>query len=117
MGADPSGDSVWVAEYFADRIAQVNIHTKKVTEYPVPRPYMQPYAVAVDKNHRVWISTFSDIILRFDPATQRFTEFALPTRGTEIRFIAVDDRTNPPTVWVPYWRANKIARLQFGAAP
>ncbi len=55
----------------------------------------------------------SDRIARFDPATETFTEFQLPTRGTEIRHIQVDNSTNPPTVWLPYDRTNKIARIQF----
>jgi streptogramin lyase len=55
----------------------------------------------------------SDRIARFDPATEKFTEFELPTRGTEIRHIQVDSSTNPPTVWLPYDRTNKIARVQF----
>jgi streptogramin lyase len=118
LGGDPTGDSVWVGEFFGDQIAQIDIHTKKITEYPAPRPYMQPYAVAVDKNHMVWITTLNtDRILRFNPRTKHYTEFLLPTRGTEIRFIAVDNRTTPPTVWVPYWRANKIAKLEFPEAP
>jgi hypothetical protein len=37
----------------------------------------------------------------------------LPTRGTEIRHIQVDSSMNPPTVWLPYDRTNKIARIQF----
>ena len=36
---------------------------------------MQPYAIAVDKNHMVW---FTDRVLRFDPKTEKFTEFVLP---------------------------------------
>jgi virginiamycin B lyase len=93
---------------------RININTKAVTEYPAPRPYMQPYAVAVDKNHMVWVTTLNtDRLLRFDPSTQQFTEVLLPTRGTEIRHIAIDNRGSSPTVWVPYWRANKIASIQL----
>jgi virginiamycin B lyase len=112
--ADRESDTVWVCEFFADRLAKIDARTKKVTEYPLPHRYSQPYAATVDKNHRVWITMLnSDRIARFDPATEKFTEFALPTRGTEIRHIQVDNSTNPPTVWLPYDRTNKIARVRF----
>jgi virginiamycin B lyase len=112
--ADRETDTVWVCEFFADRLAKIDARTKKVTEYPLPHRYSQPYAATVDKNHRVWITMLnSDRIARFDPATEKFTEFTLPTRGTEIRHIQVDSTTNPPTVWLPYDRTNKIARIQF----
>ena len=111
---DRGTDVVWVCEFFADRLAKIDARTKKVTEYPLPHRYSQPYAATVDKFHRVWITMLnSDRIARFDPATEKFTEFELPTRGTEIRHIQVDNSTNPPTVWLPYDRTNKIARIQF----
>ena len=111
---DRETDIVWVCEFFADRLAKIDARTRKVTEYPLPHRYSQPYSATVDKYHRVWITMLnSDRIARFDPATEKFTEYELPTRGTEIRHIQVDSSTNPPTVWVPYDRTNKIARIQF----
>jgi virginiamycin B lyase len=114
---DRETDTIWVCEFFADRLLKIDARTKKVTEYPLPHRYSQPYGATVDKNHRVWITMLnSDRIARFDPATEKFTEFELPTRGTEIRHIQVDSSTNPPTVWLPYDRTNKIARIQFRAS-
>ena len=55
----------------------------------------------------------NDVLTKFDPKTERFTEYPLPTRGTEIRHVQVDNRTDPPTVWAPYKRTNKVVRLQF----
>jgi streptogramin lyase len=62
----------------------------------------------------VWTTSItSDRIVKFDPATERFTEYDLPTRGTESRHIYADNQTDPPTIWIPYDRTNKIARIQF----
>ena len=58
----------------------------------------------------------TDRVAKFDPATEQFTEYLLPTRGTEARFISVDNNTNPPAVWVPCYRTNKLARLQLRPA-
>lgn len=117
MAADPNADLVWVSLYFADRLAKVDTKTRKVTEYPLPHRYSQPYSVTVDKNHKVWLSMMNeDRIVRFDPGTEKFTEFLLPTHGTEARHIFADNRTDPVTIWVPYDRTNKIARIEFRAA-
>jgi streptogramin lyase len=113
--ADRANNFVWVCEFFADRLAKIDARTKKVTEYPLPHRFSQPYSATVNmKDHTVWITMLnSDRIAKFDPATEKFTEYVLPTRGTEIRHIQVDSSTNPPTVWLPYDRTNKIARIQF----
>jgi streptogramin lyase len=113
--ADREKDVVWVCEFFADRLAKIDARTKKVTEYPLPHRYSQPYSATINsKDHTVWITMLnSDRIAKFDPSTEKFTEYVLPTRGTEIRHIQVDSSTNPPTIWLPYDRTNKIARIQF----
>ena len=113
--ADREKDVIWVCEFFADRLAKIDARTKKVTEYPLPHRFSQPYSATVNtKDHTVWITMLnSDRVAKFDPATEKFTEYTLPTRGTEIRYIQVDSSTNPPTVWLPYDRTNKIARIQF----
>jgi streptogramin lyase len=113
--ADRGTDTVWVCEFFADRLAKIDAKTRKVTEYPLPHRFSQPYSATVNqKDHTVWITMLnSDRVAKFDPATEKFTEYTLPTRGTEIRHIQVDSSTNPPTVWLPYDRTNKIARIQF----
>ena len=117
--ADWGTDTIWVCEFFADRLAKIDAKTRKVTEYPLPHRYSQPYSATVNKkDHTVWITMLnSDRIAKFDPATEKFTEYTLPTRGTEIRNIQVDSSTNPPTVWLPYDRTNKIARIQFRTSP
>jgi streptogramin lyase len=112
--ADRDGDFIWVCEFFADRLAKIDARTKKIMEYPLPHRFSQPYSATVAKDHTVWITMLnSDRIAKFDPSTEKFTEYVLPTRGTEIRHIQVDSSTNPPTVWLPYDRTNKIARIQF----
>ena len=114
LGTDPKGDTVWVGEYFAGRLGKINIHTKEYTGYEVPNPASNPYDARVDKNHMVWVALMnSDRIARFDPATEQFTEYPFPTLGTDTRFIEIDNSTDPPTIWIPYYRPNRMARIQF----
>ena len=117
MGADPNADVVWVGLYCADKIAKIDTLTHKVTQYPMPYKYSRPYGMEVDPEHNVWINMLNtDMVAKFNPATQKFTQYRLPTRGTDVRQIALDNSTNPMTVFIEYSWENKVARLQFRKA-
>ena len=104
----------WIVLSKSGAVAKVDIHTRKVTEYPLPYPFSFPYSAAVDKDQMVWITTVNtDRIFKFNPFTEKWTEYPLPTLGTDSRTISIDDRQDPFTVWVPYWQSSKIARIQF----
>ena len=114
MSADPHQDYVWVSLYNGNRIARVDINTLKKQEWELPHDYSEPYANATDKNGNVWINAMNlDRIVKFDPKTQKFTEYKMPTLGSEIRHVVADNTTDPPTIWAPYNRSNKILRMQF----
>jgi streptogramin lyase len=114
LSGDHKGNAVWVADWWGDNLAKIDIHTLKVTPYSIPKKGAGVYAVVVDKNHVVWVNMMNnDSVAKFDPATGKWTEYMLPTHGAETRHIALSDRQYPPVVVVPYWRSNKVARLQF----
>ena len=116
LRADMKGDTLWVCEYFGGRLAKIDIHTKKLTEYKLPGwyRYAYPYEPVVDKNHTVWFSLANaDALGRFDPATEKFTFYPLPTRGISGRHIDVDNNHASPEIWIPYDAAGKVARIQF----
>lgn len=114
IAADPDGQTVWVTEQWAGRLARIDTHNHRIREYELPNPLSLPFQPVVDAHHRVWFCEIdSDRVGRFDPRTKTFTEFPLPTLGTTARFIALDERSDPPIIWVAYTGTNKIARLQF----
>ena len=118
LGTDRRGDTVWVSEYWASTLAKIDINTRKVTEYPLLYDGSHPYDAAVDKNHMVWVNMLnSDRFAKFNPFTEKFTEYPVPSLGTGTRNIWVDDREDPPIIWLPLNRVNKIARIQFRSAP
>lgn len=117
IGADPNADVVWVALFCADKIAKMDAHTHQVTEYDLPHKYSRPYTVVVDESHNVWINMLNtDMIAKFNPATGKFTEYQMPSRGTDMRHLVFDYSTDPLSIYVPYNRSNKIARIQFRKA-
>jgi streptogramin lyase len=116
LGADKKGSTVWVANWWGDNLAKIDSKTHKVTLYTPPNPneFHGVYDTVIDKHGMVWMNLMNaDRVARFDPKSEKWTEFHLPTRGTETRFIAVDNRTEPVEVWTPYWRTSKLARIQF----
>ena len=113
LSGDRAGNAVWVANSWGETLAKIDIHTNKVKLYPVPK-YSGIYAAVVDNKHMVWLNMMNnDSVARFDPAKEQWTEYMLPTHGAETRHIAVNDRSYPPEVVVPYSRTNKVARLRF----
>jgi virginiamycin B lyase len=117
IGADPNADVVWVALFCADRIAKMDTRTHQVTEYDMPQKYSRPYGLVVDNDHNVWVNMLNtDMIAKFNPTTEKFTEYQMPSRGTDMRHLVLDYSTNPPAIFIPYNRSNKIARIQFRKA-
>ena len=46
---------------------------------------------------------------RYDPAADKWTVFDLPTRGSEVRYISLDERNGTTQVVLPYFRTRKVA--------
>src|SRR4029078_445770 len=70
-----------------------------------------------DRNGIVWSGgEYNDRILRLDPATGRFVEYALP-RATNVRRVFVGNATSPPTFWVGNNHGASIVKLEPLDAP
>jgi streptogramin lyase/mono/diheme cytochrome c family protein len=112
MSAGP--DAVWWANFWGHSIGKADLKTHAVTLYPSPIIDAHTYDVALDRRGRVWVALMTDDrVARFDPASQRWTVFQLPSLGFEMRHIAVDNHRAALDVWVPSYRTSKVARLQF----
>ena len=72
---------------------------------------MRTYHVAVDKNHAAWTNLWgADRVMRYDPNTNGWTAFDLPTRGAVPRYVSLLERQGHDTeVALPYFRARKVA--------
>jgi streptogramin lyase len=114
MGADKNGDYVYVGNSFGGTLAKINIYTKETTLVSLPNPEAhQPYQIGVDKGHNVWTNLWStDKVAKYDPSTNQWTLFDLPTRGTESRHISLLEHDGQPLrVIIPYERGRKVAVL------
>jgi virginiamycin B lyase len=124
----PDG-TVWIPEYANNALARFRPSAStaarepgteargELREFPLPIPDAEPYVVRVDpRSGIVWMGTGSaDAILSFDPASERFTVYRLPTQGALIRHLAVDPRNGD--VWAAYGASpgipSKVARLRI----
>jgi streptogramin lyase len=112
LGADKNGNSVWVPLFHSATIAKVDIKTRKPSYYPLPGGWGYPYFLEVDKNHNAWTNLYADdAVGKFDPKTEQWTVYKLPTMGCETRNITVDDIRGE--VWVPCMKTSNAMRLQF----
>jgi streptogramin lyase len=109
MGTDKSADLLWVGNSFGSSWGKINTKTLETTIVPLPDPAMQAYHIVVDSRHRAWGNLWtSDRIVRLDPATNVWTVFDLPVRGTEIRHIALLERSDKLWVVVPVYRTSQM---------
>jgi streptogramin lyase len=115
MGADKTGDFVWVCDWWGGNLAKIDIRTLKATLVPLPRPdAQQPYQAAVDSHHNVWTNLMNaDEVLKLDPQTSQWTEYQLPTLGAETRYFSLLERDGAMQVILPYSRTRKVARMTF----
>jgi streptogramin lyase len=110
MGTDKKADVLWTGNSWGGSLTRINTKTLEATIVPMPDPVaMQPYHIVVDENHNVWGNLWTnDQILKYDPASSKWTIFELPVRGTEIRHISLDERDGKTKVIMPVYRTNQM---------
>lgn len=84
-----TGDGiVWYSDYARGRLGRLDPKTGQVTEYPSPGgPQSQPYAIAAI-NAVVWYvetGVQPNVLVRFDPASEKFQTWAIPSGGGVVR--------------------------------
>ncbi|HEX9454642.1 MAG TPA: carboxypeptidase regulatory-like domain-containing protein [Candidatus Binatia bacterium] len=109
-GMDSAGN-VWVGLHGAGKLMKVDYKTTKMTVYEPPTEDAGPYSIQGDpKSQLVWFSEqHVDQMARFDPKSERFTEFALANAESDPRRIEVDP-TNPNRIW---WSGNLSGRMGY----
>jgi streptogramin lyase len=115
MGVDANGDDLYSGYYWAGKVARTNIRTRQMKEYDLPDGrYIHPYKIVVDRNHMAYITAANgDVFFKFNPETEQFTRYPLPSRGSNSRHMIVDHSGERPVLWIPYTGAQKIAKVEF----
>lgn len=111
MAAAPDG-WIWVSAYGGGRVTGIDPATgQKVHIRTVAQP-SRPYGVTVDVLGRVWFSEQgNDLLVVYDPASDRRSALSLPVPGGTVRNIAVDVERG--RVWLPLSDVGVIAVLEL----
>lgn len=108
-----SQDRVWFGEYYANKLGLFDPETEQFKEWTAPTPWVGPYPAKADKSGDAWTAGMStDLILRLDRMTGKFTEYMLPMVDANIRHIDIDNSKSPVAVWVAEVHKGKIAKIE-----
>ena len=103
---------IYAAGYHgAGKILKIDYKTNKMSVYTPPTADSGTYAVSVDMKHNLVriAQQQADKIARFDPKTETFVEFPLPSAEEDHRRIEVD-QNNPNRVW---WSGDTSNRMGY----
>lgn len=103
---------VWVSEWNAGQVGAYDPGTGVWQEWHLPGQSPQAYAVYVDETDRVWLTDFGGegAIVRFDPMTESFESFPLPTPGGNVRQL----HGRQGEVWGAESAADALIVVRFG---
>lgn len=109
-GMDSSGN-IWVGLHGAGQLMKIDYKTIKMTVYTPPTEDAGVYSVQGEpKSPLVWFSEqHVDKIARFDPETEKFTEFPLASAESDPRRIEIDPN-NPNRIW---WSGNLSGKMGY----
>jgi virginiamycin B lyase len=87
-----SDDMIWYADYGRGYLGRLNLATGEVKEWPSPSgPQSQPYGIIAIKDI-IWYNESAvrpNTLVRFDPKTQKFQSWAIPSGGGVVRNMSV----------------------------
>jgi streptogramin lyase len=110
MGADWEGN-VWVGFHETSQLVKIDQKYGTMTHYDPPTPKNGAYHVVTDpRTKMIWLTEqTADKIARFDPKTEKWTEFSLPISESDARRIDIDP-TNPNRIW---WSGDTSSHLGY----
>jgi virginiamycin B lyase len=107
-------DAIYYTDYSRGYLGRFDTRTGAITEWPSPGgPSSQPYGITF-VNGIVWYSesnTKPNTIVRFDPRTERFQTWAIPSGGGVVRNMV--HTPDGSALWVACSGMNRIGRVQI----
>jgi virginiamycin B lyase len=105
-------DLVWYADFARGYLGRLDPTMGKVSEWPSPGgPKSEPYGMAVARG-AIWYSesgTKPNTIVRFDPKTEKFQTWAIPSGGDIVRNM---DATPDGNLVIASSTLNSVGRVE-----
>ena len=117
-GADqnPGGNAVYAPGWWGGTLMKIDIYNYNVTQYLIPAPELDgAYDVKVDKDHMAWVAFQNgDMIARFDPKAEKWTEFRLPTLNFDQHAIGLlNDSDGHTKITIPSFATGKVMYFEL----
>jgi virginiamycin B lyase len=110
---DENASLIWFTEPGGNRIGQLDVVTKVMTETAVPDNH-SPWGIDVAPNGEVWFTEpAANQVVRYQPGSQTFTPFPYTLTGGNPDQIEVLNNTS---VWITLPGVNRVAELRVGTA-
>ncbi len=107
-----SDDIIWYTDYARGYLGRLDSQTGKVSEWPSPGgPRSRPYGIAA-VHDVIWYSESGvepNTIVRFDPKTEKFQTWAIPSGGGVVRNMSV---TSDGNIALACSGVNKVGLVQ-----
>jgi virginiamycin B lyase len=89
-----SDDLIWYADYARGYLGRLNLSNGEVKEWASPSgPQSQPYGIIADHKNIIWYNESAvrpNTIVRFDPKTEKFQSWIIPSGGGVVRNMGVN---------------------------
>ena len=101
--------AIYFTDFGGGRLGDLTLADKKFQLWQSPSGSdSEPYGITVDSTGKIWYEESAEKankLVRFDPATQKFTLFPTPVKNSSVRSITRDARGR---LWMPLSLPNKI---------
>ena len=105
-----SKQNIFFSVIIGNKIGKWDRTTQKVVKlYDPPTKNSYPYGIFIDKDDKIWFAEYAGCnITRFDPITEKFTEFPPLTKPCQIRRLGMDGKG---IVWFGIYSHGKLGKL------
>jgi virginiamycin B lyase len=104
-------NAIYYTDFRTGRLGRLDLARMSFRDWPSPSgPASHPYGIAADASGQLWYNEFSaNQLVRFNPQTQTFHRFPLPSARSEVRHMVRDARGR---IWMALSGANKVAVVE-----
>lgn len=90
-----TGD-LWFTMLPSNKLGHWDRETDTITYYESPEARARPYGIVIDQKDKIWyVEYHTSAVVRFDPATEEFKRYPVPSAPTALRRLGIDNDGNP----------------------
>lgn len=90
-----TGD-LWFTMLPSNKLGHWDRKLDKITYYESPEARARPYGIIIDQKDKIWyVEYHTSAVVRFDPVTEEFKRYPVPSAPTSLRRLGIDNEGNP----------------------